>query len=136
MKSSVKFAVYYVVAFVIFMVNIAFFIGDQFFYTLKDLPETKEGQKPVYSAFSPDLKKSAVCYTVETPEGNAVRVELVTYDEEINIAEKENIYWEVGKDSVIIGWVDENTITIDSKTLDLSKNQTYDSRRVVSLRGK
>ena len=136
MKLSFKFAVYYVVAFVIFTINMAFFIGDQFFYSLKDLPDLQEGQTAVYSAFSPDLQKSAVCYTVETPEGNAVCVELVTYDEDTNIADKENIYWEVGKDSVIIGWVDENTITIDSNTLDLSKNQTFDSRRVVSLRGK
>lgn len=136
MRLSVKFAVYYVVAFAVFIVNTVFFIGDQFFYTLEDLPELKEGQTAVYSAFSPDLKKSAVCYTVETPEGSAVRVELVTYDDEINIDKKENIYWEVGKESVIIGWVDENTITIDSRTLDLNKNQTYDSRRVVSLRGK
>lgn len=133
MKTKIKFTAYYLVAFVIFLVNMGFFIRDQLFFSLKDLPMAQEGEKAVYSAFSPDLNKVAECYTVRTPEGNAVRVELVTYDEQINVKERENIYWEVGKENVIIGWVDSNIITIDSRTLDLSKNETYDSRRMASF---
>lgn len=132
MKSSFKIALYYAVAFIVFMANLVLFIGDQFFYSLDDLPTSEETQTSVYSAFSPDIKKSAVCYHVKTPEGSAVRVELLTFDENVNIKSRENIYWQVGKEKVIIGWIDENTITIDSMTLDLSENQTYDSRRMIS----
>ena len=132
MKLKIKFAVYYIITFLVFAFNIGFFVSDQLFFKMSDLPAAKDGEEPVYSALSPDLTKSAECYTVTTPEGTAVRVELVTYDEDINVKERENIYWEVGKDSVIIGWVDENNITIDSRTLNLSENETYDSRRVTS----
>lgn len=135
MKKSLKLVVYYVTAFVVILLNVIFFISDQFFYSLEDLP-SKEGQTAVFSALSPDNKKTAKCYSVNTPKGPAVLVELITHDMETNIEKQENIYWEVGKERVMIGWVDENTIIIDSKTLDLSKNQTFDSRRVVSLRGK
>ncbi|MBE6728763.1 MAG: hypothetical protein E7568_00845 [Ruminococcaceae bacterium] len=133
MKSTVKFTVYYLIAFVIFIVNLGFFVGDQMFFSINDLPKALEGESASYSAFSPDLKKVAECYTVNTPEGSAVRVELVTYDDNVNVADRKNIYWEVGKETVIIGWVDSNTITIDSKTLDLSRNQTYDCRKMASF---
>ncbi len=133
MKEKVKYIVYYCVVFAVFMINIVFFVKDQLFFSLNDLPKAQEGEAAVYSAFSPDLNKVAECYTVNTPEGVAVRVELVTYDENVNITDRENIYWEVGKDKVIIGWIDSDIITIDSRTLDLSKNETYDSRRISSL---
>ena len=133
MKTRIKFTAYYLVALIIFLVNLGFFIKDQLFFSLKDLPMIQEGETAVYSAFSPDLTKVAECYTVKTPEGNAVKVELVTYDEQINVKERENIYWEVGKENVIIGWIDSDIITIDSRTLDLSKNETYDSRRMASF---
>lgn len=133
MKSSLRFIVYYLIVFAVFTANIVFFVKDQLFFSLKDLPQAQEGEVAVYSAFSPDLNKVAECYTVNTPEGVAVRVELVTYDENVNVSDRENIYWEVGKDNVIIGWIDSDIITIDSRTLDLSKNETYDSRRIASL---
>ncbi len=133
MKSKLKYVVYYLIVFAVFMANIVFFVKDQLFFSLKDLPQAQEGEAAVYSAFSPDLNRVAECYTVNTPEGVAVRVELVTYDENVNVSDRENIYWEVGKENVIIGWIDSDIITIDSRTLDLSKNETYDSRRIASL---
>ncbi|MEE0945236.1 MAG: DUF5412 family protein [Acutalibacteraceae bacterium] len=133
MKSKLKYTIYYLVVFAVFLANIVFFVKDQLFFSIKDLPGAQQGEEAVYSAFSPDLNKVAECYTVTTPQGVAVRVELVTYDENVNVIDKENIYWEVGKESVIIGWVTSDIITIDSRTLDLSKNETYDSRRIATL---
>lgn len=117
----------------VFAVNIFFCIKDRFFYNMEDLPK---GQY-LYSSMSPDSTRSAEVYRIETPEGRAIRVELRTFDfsnEENIVSQEKNIYWEVDKSVVTIGWEDSDIILIDNRMLNLSEGQTYDSRRITTDR--
>lgn len=129
MKSSLKYAVYYFFVFAVFMANIFFYVKDRFFYTMEDLPE---GQF-LYSSMSPDNTRSAEVYRIDTPKGTAVRVELRTFNfsDKINVVSQEkNVYWEINKSVVTVGWEDNNIVNIDSKSLDVSTGETYDSRKI------
>ncbi|MBR2042960.1 MAG: hypothetical protein IJ946_01320 [Clostridia bacterium] len=131
MKTLTKYAVYYVLVFAVFAANMFFYVKDHFFYTMNDLPE---GQY-LYSSMSPDSNHSAEVYRIETPEGRAIRVELRTFDfsnKENIVSSEKNIYWEVNKSVVTVGWENNDVITIDNRTLDLSLGQTYDSRRITT----
>ena len=129
MKSSLKYAIYYFLVFAVVITNIFFYVKDRFFYTLADLPE---GQF-LCSSMSPDNNRSAEVYRIDTPRGCAIRVEVKSFDlsnKENVVSEEKNIYWEIDKSVVTVGWEDNNIVTIDNKTLDLSKGETYDSRRI------
>lgn len=126
-KRRLLISVYVLCTFVV-LFNVVFFIKDQFFYSMKSLPQ---GQF-VYSSLSPSGTKSALFYRVDSPEGNAVRVELVEFDTDMSVKEQKNIYWEVGKRSVAISWDNDDAITVDNMLLDVSAGETYDSRRKTS----
>lgn len=129
MKSSLKYAIYYFFVFAVVITNIFFYVKDRFFYTLADLPE---GQF-LCSSMSPDNNRSAEVYRIDTPRGCAIRVEVKSFDlsnKENVVSEEKNIYWEIDKSVVTVGWEDNNIVTIDNKTLDLSKGETYDSRKI------
>lgn len=131
MKSLTKYAIYYVLVFLIFAANMFFFVKDQFFYTIEDLPD---GQY-LYSSMSPDSTRSAEVYRIDTPEGCAIRVEVRTFDfnnQENVVSNEKNVYWEVGKSVVTVGWEDNNIINIDSRTLNILDGETYDSRRITT----
>ena len=129
MKTYTKYAIYYIAVFLIFVANMFFYVKDQFFYTTEALPE---GQY-LYSSMSPDSSRSAEVYRIDTPKGCAIRVEVRTFDftnEENIVSSEKNVYWEVGKSVVTVGWEDNNIITIDSKALNISQGESYDSRRI------
>ncbi len=129
MKSFTKYAIYYIFVFLIFAANLFFYVKDQFFYTMEALPE---GQY-LYSSMSPDSSRSAEVYRIDTPEGCAIRIEVRTFDfsnEENIVSSEKNVYWEVGKSVVTVGWEDNNIITIDSRTLNIAEGESYDSRRI------
>lgn len=129
MKSSLKYLIYYFLVFAVFITNIFFCVKDRFFYTLEDLPE---GQF-LYSSMSPDNTRSAEVYRIDTPKGSAVRVEVRSFnfsDKENVVSDEKNIYWAVNKSVVTVGWEDNNLVTIDTKILDVSKGETYDSRKI------
>lgn len=131
MKSFTKYGIYYILVFLIFAANMFFYVKDQFFYTMEDLPE---GQY-LYSAMSPDSSRSAEVYRIDTPEGRAIRVEVRTFDfsnEENIVSSEKNVYWEVNKSVVTVGWEDNDIITIDSRILNISEGDTYDSRRITT----
>lgn len=118
----------YVLCTFVVLFNTVFFIKDQFFYSMKNLPQ---GQF-VYSSLSPSGTKSALFYRVDTPEGKAARIELVEFDDDMSVKKQCNIYWEVGKSSVAVSWESDDVLTVDDKTLDVSKNNVYDCRRRVN----
>lgn len=131
MKSFTKYAVYYILVFLIFAANMFFYVKDQFFYTMEALPE---GQY-LYSSMSPDSSRSAEVYRIDTPKGRAIRVEVRTFDfanEENIVSNEKNVYWEVDKSVVTVGWEDNDIITIDSHILNISEGETYDSRRITT----
>lgn len=131
MKSYAKYALYYLIVLLVFIANIFFYVKDGFFYTMEDLPD---GQY-LYSAMSPDSSRSAEVYRVDTPKGCAIRVEVRTFDfsnQEDIVSSEKNVYWEVGKSVVTVGWEDNNIITIDSASLNVSDGETYDSRKITT----
>ena len=129
MKTSIKYIIYYLLVFAVFITNIFFYVKDRFFYTIEDLPE---GQF-LYSSMSPDNTRSAEVYRIDTPRGSAVRVEVRSFnfsDKENVVSEEKNIYWAVNKSIVTVGWEDNNIVTVDTKSIDVSKGETYDSRKI------
>ncbi len=131
MKTSLKYMIYYIFIFVVLIANIFFYVKDRFFYNMEELPE---GQF-LYSSMSPDNTRSAEVYRVDTPRGSAIRVELRSFnfsDKENVVSEEKNIYWAVDKSVVTVGWEDNNIVTVDTKTLDVSKGETYDSRKITT----
>lgn len=129
MKTSIKYIIYYLLVFAVFITNIFFYVNDRFFYTIEDLPE---GQF-LYSSMSPDNTRSAEVYRIDTPRGSAIRVEVRSFnfsDKENVVSEEKNIYWAVNKSIVTVGWEDNNIVTVDTKSIDVSKGETYDSRKI------
>lgn len=129
MKNKKLFVVIYVFCLLIVFFNIFFFVKDQLFFSIEEVPQGEF----IYAAMSPSGNKSAQFYRVNSPEGVAARVEVLVFDEEKNELKKNNIYWEIGKSNVTISWVDDNIITIDEAPLDLANGDSYDCRRKASF---
>ncbi len=129
MKNKKIFIAIYVFCFLIVFFNIFFFVKDQLFFSIEDVPQGEF----IYAAMSPTGDKTAQFYRVTSPEGVAARVEVVVFDQNNNEVKKNNIYWEVGKSNVTISWVDEDIITIDEAPLVLSNGDSYDCRRKTSF---
>lgn len=129
MKSKGLPTVLYAVALVVVLFNSFFYLKDQLFFQMKDLPEGELN----YSVLSPFGDRSVSVYRVDTPEGSAVRVQLVEFNDQQEETKRENIYWEVGKTNVMVGWADNRTLTVDDYPLDLTVGDTYDCRRKTSF---
>ena len=136
MKSSVKFAVYYIIAVVVFLANLGFFVKDQMYFSMDDLPPHQAGTF-LYSSMCPDGVRSAEVYRIDTPAGSAVKVQLHTpgFATETGKDQIKNIYWQVDKSTVMVGWNNENPdiITVGDVTLNLAEGETFDSRRIASF---
>lgn len=120
--------VFYMLALLSLFVNIGFMINDQLFFNLDDLPEGKF----LHSCMSPDNRKTLQIYEVDNQYGMGIRGELITFDSVTGVASKKNIYWQTGKPgsvSPIAGWTDDNVVEINGMLLDLSLDDTFDSRR-------
>lgn len=124
MSKNKLFLAIYILCVIVVLFNSFFFIKDEFFYDMNCLPQGKF----VFSSLSPNGDRSVLLYSVESPKGNAVRVELVNFDTDMSVKEQKNIYWETGKSSLTIGWEDNNRVIIDTVLLDISKNEVYDCR--------
>ncbi len=129
MKNKKLFIGIYIFCLLIVFFNIFFFVKDQLFFSIEDVPKGEF----IYSAMSPSGNKTAQFYRVNSPEGVAARVEVLVFDESKDEVKKNNIYWEIGKSNVTISWVDDNIITIDEAPLDLANGDTYDCRRKTSF---
>ncbi len=129
MSKKRALVLFYVVALLITVCNLGFFIKDQMFFDMNNLPKGEF----VHSSLSPDTNRTAMTYRVDTPKGSAIRVEIVEVNENIEKILTKNIYWDVNKKIVTVGWVDNNIITIDGKPLDISIGDTYDCRRKKSF---
>lgn len=136
MKSSVKFAVYYIIAVVVFLANLGLFVKDQMYFSMDDLPPQQAGTL-LYSSMCPDGVRSAEAYRIDTPAGSAVKVQIRTpgFATETGEDQVKNIYWQVNKSTVMMGWnsEDPDIITVDNVTLNLSLGETFDSRRIASF---
>ncbi|MBQ0110730.1 MAG: hypothetical protein KBS41_02235 [Oscillospiraceae bacterium] len=125
MKNKVLNYAVIILCLVITIVNLAFNIYNSFFYNLDDLPQGKF----LFPSFSPDLKTLNI-YKVDCPTlGKAVRGEL-SYEENGKKVTK-NIYWEIGTDTAIVSWVDNDTVLINGNNVKIDSG--FDSRRKITI---
>ncbi len=125
MKKRIAFIAFYAIVLAVAVVNVVFYVKDQFFFSLTDLPKGEF----IYASLSPQGDQSANFYRVDTPMGPAARVELISFESDTGTPTVKNIYWETGKSSVTVRWEDNNIITVDEQAYDLSNGDTFDCRR-------
>lgn len=108
--------------------NIAFVIKDTFFDNIESLPQGDF----LYSSLSPDGENTVSLYKVKMPGGFAIRGAAVRLDENGKKIER-NIFWQLGADSAIVGWVSNNSVVINDKVINVDTEMVYDSRKATKL---
>ncbi|MBR3961326.1 MAG: hypothetical protein IKK13_03835 [Clostridia bacterium] len=105
------------------LVNIAFTVKDSYFDNIEYLPEGEF----LYSSLSPDGETTVSIYKVSGMKRSAIRGAVVSVNEQ-GEREERNIFWQVGTDNALSGWVDNTTISINDKEVDVLSGGWYDSR--------
>lgn len=105
------------------LVNIAFTVKDSYFDNIEYLPEGEF----LYSSMSPDGETTVSIYKVSGMKRSAIRGAVVSVNEQ-GEREERNIFWQVGTDNALSGWVDNTTISINDKEVDVLSGGWYDSR--------
>ena len=105
------------------LVNIAFTVKDSYFDNIEYLPEGEF----LYSSLSPDGETTVSIYKVSGMKRSAIRGAVVSVNEQGERKER-NIFWQVGTDNALSGWVDNTTISINDKEVDVLSGGWYDSR--------
>ncbi len=108
----------------VFAFNIGWIIKDSFFDNIDVLPKGEF----LYSSLSPDGETTVSVYRVKTPESTAIRGAVVSLLSDGSKQER-NIFWQLGADNAIVGWVSDSTVSINDKLIDVSIGQVYDSRK-------
>ncbi len=106
--------------------NIGWTIKDSFFDNIEVLPVGEF----LYSSMSPDGETTVSLYKVNAPGTTAIRGAVATILSDGSKSER-NIFWQLGTDSAIVGWVSNNTVSINEKLINISTGQVYDSRNEV-----
>ena len=123
MKKNIIFPIVYLLAFLVVVANLVFIVKDAFFDDLNSLPEGEF----LYSSMAPDNNTTISVYRVSAPFGNAVRAECLLLSETGTVS-KRNVFWQTGTETAIVGWLDNNTVTINSKNINLLNGEIFDSR--------
>ncbi len=108
--------------------NIAFTVKDCYFDNIEQLPKGEF----LYSSMSPDGETTVSIYRVSGINRSAIRGAVVSVNEQGDRLER-NIFWQVGTDNALSGWVDNGTISINDKMVEISSGEVYDSRYDVNL---
>lgn len=120
-------AVITLLAAIITIVNITFTVRDSFFYSLDNLPQGNFIREDFDQNVLFSTGKKLKIYQVEATERHpsAVRVELCNDA----TGESRTIYWQIGTQSTVVSWSDENdtTVIINDVPIDFSKTY-YDCR--------
>lgn len=103
--------------------NIVFTIKDTFFDNIDSLPKGEF----LYSSLSPNGENTVSVYKVKMPGGFAIRGTSVKLDEN-GVKTERNIFWQLGSDSAIVGWVSDNTVSINDHIINVENGTVYDSR--------
>ena len=117
-----------IASFLVSLINMCLFIGDSFFYNLKDLPTGEF----LYSSMSPSGDKTLKLYKVDSTLGKAVRGEILTIDGEGNTVQ-ENVYWNVGADTAVSGWLDDDNVSIDGHVINTKTKKFFDCRNELDI---
>lgn len=107
------------------IINAVCLVIDNVFLDISDVPN---GEYQA-SFSSPNERTVLDCYLVETNIGDAVRVTKTVNNK------TETIFWQANESDVNIYWPsnDDKLVIINGVVLDLSKNETYDSRSMRSI---
>lgn len=108
---------------IVSVVNLGFILKDTFFDNIETLPEGEF----LYSSLSPDGENTVSVYKVKMPGGFAIRGAAVSLDSNGKKQER-NIFWQLGSDSAIVGWISNNTVSINDHIVNVSSGMVYDSR--------
>ncbi len=108
---------------IVSVVNLGFILKDTFFDNIETLPEGEF----LYSSLSPDGENTVSVYKVKMPGGFAIRGAAVSLDSNGKKQER-NIFWQLGSDSAIVGWISNNTVSINDHIVNISSGMVYDSR--------
>ena len=103
--------------------NTGWIIKDSFFDNIEVLPKGEF----LYSSLSPDGETTVSLYKVDVPGSTAIRGAVATLLEDGSKLER-NIFWELGADNVIVGWVSNNTVSINEQLINVTADTVYDSR--------
>ncbi len=127
MKFKKAASVLCIVTFFVWLFNTAGLIYDSFFYSMRDLPQGEF----LYSSMSPNGTYTLKMYRVQNNLGTAVRGELVRLEDGQPVYE--NIYWQVGTDQCIAGWINDTVVSINDISLNVQNPDTFDSRRKTTI---
>lgn len=123
MKIKITTASLLVMLIIVSVFNIVWNIHDSYFDNIEVLPQGEF----LYSSLSPDGETTVSVYKVNVPTGTAIRGAVVNIDEQGQKQEK-NIFWQLGTDNALVGWVSNSTVSINDQTIDVTGNSVYDSR--------
>ena len=104
--------------------NLVFILKDTFFDDIETLPVGEF----LYSSLSPDGENTVSVYKVKMPGGSAIRGAAVSLNENGEKTER-NIFWQLGADSASVGWVRDNTVSINERIINVENGSVYDSRK-------
>lgn len=123
MKKSVFLFSFYCLAFLVIIANAVYLILDNVYIDISDVPK---GEYQT-SFTSTDGEAVLKIYKVETSIGNAVRVTKT----ENNVTK--NIFWQANASNANVYWAGKDIVIINGIVLELSKDETYDSRSMRSI---
>lgn len=123
MKSKILSIIVISALAIVSIINVVYYINSSFFYDLTDLPTGNF----LYSAMSPDGEKTLSIYRVDVEKiGYGIRGEIVSQNG------AKNVYWETNTAVAIATWLDDNTILVNDRTVDIN-GEAFDSRRNIEL---
>lgn len=123
MKSCLFFKIFYILTFLIVIINLILFVNDSFSFSIDDLPQGSYE----YSVASPDNKKKADVYLVSNSLGDAVRIQISEN------GKTENVFWQTDVNEVSLNWENESVISVNDMQINVSEGGYYDCRLGVSI---
>ncbi len=123
MKKNFIYSAVFILCLLISVFNVIFVIKDNFRNDISVLPEGKF----LYSSMSPDGEITVSVYRADSNICSAIRAETVRIDQGGNKI-KRNIFWQTESDTVIVGWMDNQTVSINEKLINVYSDDFYDSR--------
>ena len=114
-------------AFIITSVNVGFFVKDEFFYSLNDLPEGKLLRNEINQSVLFSTGYSLEIYEVSATDEHPAAIRVAIRNDNTN--RRRTIYWQIGTRESLVYWPEEeeNIVYINGVPVDYV-NGAYDCR--------
>ena len=125
MKKGILFLCFYILAFLVMIINSVYIVVNNVFLDISDVPNGTKHE----SFISPDGTMVLEVYLVESKMGNAVRVTKTENNK------TENIFWQTNASKATVTWPlsNDERVMINGIVLDLTKDEIYDCRSMRSI---